>query len=178
MVADRRFSPTARLLVGALTVLMGVGGFAAGRAAFSPSRGVRQPIQFNHQLHVKTVGLECSVCHQYYAERQHSGLPDLGVCQACHQTPVTESPEEKKLVEFIASPDPPAFKKLFRLPDHSYYSHSRHVTVAKLACAECHGGIADTTAPPPRPLVSVTMNTCIDCHTRQNVQTSCTGCHR
>jgi len=178
VVFDEKFSPIERLLVGALTVLLGAAGFAAGRAAFSPSGTVHQPIQFNHQLHTKKVALECGVCHQYYAEHEHSGLPDLGVCQACHAEPVTKSPEEKKLIALIANPNPPVFQKLFRLPDHAFYSHRRHVTVAKLPCQTCHGGIADTTVPPARPLVSVKMSTCIDCHTRLNVQTSCTACHR
>lgn len=178
MVLDEKFSPTERLLIGALTVLMGAGGFAAGRVAFSPNRSVTQPIQFNHQIHVKTVGLECATCHLYFAEGERSGLPDLGICQGCHQEPVTESPEERKLIALLAAPSQPAFEKLFRLPDHAYYSHRRHVMVAKLACEVCHGGIADTTAPPARPLVRMDMSACIDCHTRQNVQTGCTTCHR
>ena len=178
MVSDEKFSPTERLLIGALTVLMGAGGFAAGRVALSPSRTVTQPIQFNHQVHVKKAGLECGICHQYFADHAHSGLPDLGVCQACHQEPVTKSPEERKLIALLAGPTPPEFRKLFRLPDHAYYSHRRHVTVGKLPCETCHGGIADTTAPPARPLIRVSMSTCIDCHTRQNVQTDCTACHR
>jgi Zn finger protein HypA/HybF involved in hydrogenase expression len=178
VVSDEKFSPAERLLVGALTVLMGAVGFAGGRLAFSPSRSVTQPIQFNHQIHVKKAGLECAMCHQYFAEHAHSGLPDMAVCQTCHAEPITKSPEEKKLIALFASPAPPAFQKLFRLPDHAFYSHRRHVTVAKLACETCHGGIADTTAPPPRPLVTVRMSTCIDCHTKQNVQTDCTACHR
>jgi hypothetical protein len=178
VVPDEKYSPTQRLVIGALIILLSAGGFAAGRIAFSPSRAVTQPIQFNHQVHVKKVGLECGICHQYFADHAHSGLPDLGVCQGCHQEAVTKSPEERKLIALFASKTPPVFQKLFRLPDHAYYSHRRHVTVAKLACTVCHDGIADTTAPPARPLVTVRMSTCIDCHTRQNVQTDCTACHR
>jgi hypothetical protein len=176
--SDDKFSPTARLLVGALTVVMGAVGFAGGRAAFSPSGEVRQPVQFNHRVHVKTAGLECASCHQYFADHQRSGLPDLGDCQVCHQEPITKSPEERTLIALLAGPTRPAFQKLFRLPDHVYYSHLRHVTVAKLPCETCHGGIADTIAPPVRPLVSVRMSTCIDCHTRLSVETGCTSCHR
>lgn len=178
MSFDEKLSPTKRLVLGGFVVIMAAGGFTAGRLAFNPSGAVKQPIQFNHQKHVKGAGLECSTCHQYYADHQRSGLPALGVCTTCHQQPLTKSSEEKKLIELAAMPAPPEFKKLFRLPDHAYYSHRRHVTIAKLQCANCHGAIADTTAPPPRPLVRITMATCTDCHTRLSVQTDCNACHR
>ena len=86
--------------------------------------------------------------------------------------------EYRKLIALAAGASPPAFRKLFRLPDHVYYSHRRHVTVAKLPCERCHGAIADTTAPPSRPLVRVGMATCTGCHTRVSVRTDCTDCHR
>jgi hypothetical protein len=178
VIFDEKLSPTERLLFGALVVAMAAGGFWTGRVAFNPHRATAQPIQFNHLKHVKGAGMECSVCHEYFAEHQHSGLPDLSACTTCHQQPLTKSTEEQKLITLAASASPPSFKKLFRLPDHVYYSHRRHVTVAKLQCPTCHGAIADTEAPPPRPLVTITMKTCTDCHTRQSVQTDCTACHR
>lgn len=178
MIFDDKLSPKERLAIGGLTILMAASGFAAGRVAFTPSAAPPQPIQFNHQAHVKTAGLDCSMCHQFYAEHQHSGLPALSLCQTCHAEPTTDSPEEKKLIELAASSNPPEFKKLFSLPDHAYYSHSRHVTVAKIPCETCHGNIADTTAPPDRPLVRITMDTCTSCHAERQVHTDCTACHR
>lgn len=178
MALGEKLNPTQRLVLGAFTVATLAAGFAGGRLLFMPGTSVVQPIQFNHQKHVKGAGIDCSVCHQYYAEHQHSGLPDLSVCMTCHQQPVTKSPEERKLIALAASPSPPAFQKLFRLPDHAYYSHRRHVTVARLPCDTCHGAIADSTTPPSRPLVRVTMATCTGCHTRVSVRTDCTDCHR
>ena len=175
---DEKLTPTKRLLLGAFAIVMATGGFAAGRSSFGPNESVVQPIQFNHQMHVKDTGMECSACHQYFSEHQRSGLPDLALCTGCHQQPLTKSPEEAKLIALAASASPPAFRKLFRLPDHAYYSHRRHVAIAKLPCATCHGAIAETTAPPLRPLVQINMKTCTDCHTRQSVQTDCTACHR
>ena len=178
MIFDEKLSTTQRLLLGVFTLVMAAVGFASGRASFDPNAAVAQPIQFNHQKHVKDNGIDCAVCHQLFADHQHSGLPDLTVCTGCHQQPLGKSAEEAKLIRLAASPNPPAFKKLFRLPDHAYYSHRRHVTVAKLPCTTCHGGIADTTAPPSRPLVRIQMKTCIDCHTQRSVRTDCTACHR
>jgi hypothetical protein len=175
---DEILTPTKRLVLGAFAVVMATGGFAAGRVSFDPNRAVVQPIQFNHQKHVKDVGMECSACHEYFSEHQHSGLPSLSLCAGCHQQPLTKSPEEAKLIALAASASPPAFRKLFRLPDHAYYSHRRHVGIAKLLCVTCHGAIAETTTPPRHPLVQITMKTCTDCHTRQSVQADCTACHR
>lgn len=178
MVADERLSPTRRLLIGAFTLTMAVAGFAAGRIALRPSEGATQPIQFNHEKHVKDVGLECSTCHEYYSTGNHSGLPSLATCQGCHEEALGKTPEEQKLLKLIATDPQASFKKLFRLPDHAYYSHRRHVVVAGLQCETCHGRIAETTAPPRYPLVHVTMATCTGCHAEKNVSVDCTNCHR
>jgi hypothetical protein len=52
------------------------------------------------------------------------------------------------------------------------------VVVAGLKCEECHGAIAATTAPPSRPLLRITMDTCVACHATKGVKTDCTHCHR
>lgn len=175
---DEPLGPARRIAIGAITAVMAVAGFASGRAAFAPSGAIVQPVQFNHQKHVSDVGMDCPACHQYFADHPRSGLPDLALCVGCHQQPLTKSAEEAKLIALAAADTPPRFRKLFRLPDHAFYSHRRHVAVAALPCDTCHGAIASTTAPPPRPLVRIDMKTCIDCHTRQSVQTDCTACHR
>ena len=178
MTPDERLSPVRRLAIGAFTLLMAGAGFAGGRTAFRPAEAVAQPIQFNHQKHVADLGVECATCHQYYATGAHSGLPSLTTCLTCHDPAITDSPEEAKLVELGGQDPQPEFRKLFRLPNHAYYSHQRHVVVAGLVCETCHGSIAATTVPPPRPLVRITMSTCMDCHAERNVTTDCTLCHR
>ena len=177
MAAEERLSPTRRLLIGACTVALAAAGFAAGRVALRPTEAVTQPIQFNHQKHVETVGLECSTCHEYFSTGQHSGLPSLSTCQGCHAEALTESPEEQKLLKLIATNPQPEFTKLFRLPDHAYYSHRRHVVAGALPCETCHGPVAETTTPPRYPLVRITMATCTNCHAQKNVSTDCTDCH-
>lgn len=178
MEAHEKLSPIRRLVIGAVALTMAGAGFAAGRTAFRPAENVSQPIQFNHKKHVQDAGLECSTCHEYFETSAHSGLPELATCLGCHDGTTTGTAEEKRLVELGKRDLPPRFRKLFRLPDHVYYSHRRHVTVAGLKCDECHGGIAETTAPPSRPLVRITMAICVACHAAQGVKTDCTHCHR
>lgn len=176
--SDERLSPRRRLIIGAFTLAMAATGFAAGRTLTLPASPVAQPIQFNHQKHVKDVGLECSTCHEYYTTSEHSGLPSLTTCEGCHSTAITKSTEEQRLLALIASEDRPAFRKLFRMPDHVHYSHRRHVVAGSVTCETCHGAIADTTAPPAVPLKRITMDTCVTCHTERGVSTDCTQCHR
>lgn len=139
---------------------------------------VTQPIAFNHQKHTKDLGLGCDFCHKYYLTGRHSGLPDAKTCAMCHIAPLGKSPEAAKLTEILKSGKPLVFKKLFRLPDYVFYSHRRHVGIAKLECTTCHDGIADTQVPPTRPLVKIRMQFCLDCHESKGVTTDCTACHR
>jgi len=178
VASEDRLSPVRRLLIGAFAVGMAGLGFAAGRVGLRPEANVTQPIQFNHRKHAVELQLECSVCHEYYETSQHSGLPALSVCLGCHEGGLGDSTEEKKLLELAAQDPQPSFKKLFRLPDHAYYSHRRHVKVAGLACELCHGKIQETTRPPARPLVRVTMDGCIKCHNERGVSVGCARCHR
>lgn len=178
MPFDETLSPRRRLAIGGVALLLAAAGFGAGRAAFRPSVRVSQPIQFNHQKHVKDVGLDCTTCHEYVTTSEHSGLPSLETCEGCHSEALTKSPEEQRLRELIASQPQTAFHKLFRLPDDVRYSHRRHVGGGALACETCHGAIAETTTPPPAALIRITMDTCTGCHVERNVKTDCTACHR
>jgi len=177
-VTDDKLTPTRRLWIGAFAVAMGGIGFWGGRTLLGPSRAVRQPIQFNHRLHVEEVGLECTTCHLYVEVGAHSGLPAVEVCMQCHEGGLTESPEEAKLLALAASGSTQVFRKLFRLPDHVYYSHRQHVGIVGLKCETCHGGIARTTVPPQTPLVHIDMQVCVGCHAEQGARTDCTPCHR
>jgi cytochrome c553 len=171
-------TPVRRLLIGAIALIAASVGFAAGRSLFRPKGAVVQPIAFSHKKHVQELEIGCKECHQYYETSQHSGLPTLTTCKGCHEEPLTDKPEERKIQTLAGEGQDDVFRKLFRLPDHSYYSHRRHVTVAGIACETCHGGIAHTTDPPEAPLVRITMGFCLDCHQRSGVSSDCTRCHR
>lgn len=139
---------------------------------------VEQPIAFNHRAHVASAQIECSQCHAYFSQGAHSGLPDAEVCMGCHTEALTQSREEAKLRDSFQRGQPGAFRKLFHLPSHVYYSHRRHVVLGKLECAGCHGDIANSELPPSRPLVKISMNFCVQCHSKSNVTNDCKSCHR
>lgn len=171
-------SPLRRLLIGAIVLVSATIGYAAGRAMLRPARAVSQPIGFNHRLHTRDLELECNHCHQFYDSSEHSGLPSLEVCLECHEGGEQESPELARLAELAAAGEMDVFRKLFRMADHVYYSHRRHVAIADIDCAACHGPIADTASPPREPLVHVDMDFCLNCHRQSGVAEDCTRCHR
>jgi hypothetical protein len=168
--------PAERLVTGTLILALSAAGFAAGRILLRPERQVGQPIAFNHRVH--TEALDCETCHEGFNEAAHSGLPGLETCMICHEEPQTELREEEKVRELAASGEDAVFRKLFTLPDHVYYTHRRHVGIAGLECAVCHGPIAETEQPPEAPLVRIDMDFCVDCHLSSGLTTDCTGCHR
>lgn len=133
-----------------------------------PSSAQQQPIQFNHQVHVKQ--MTCIFCHRFYETREVAGRPELFRCMLCHAYPVSESPEAKKLRQFADERQPLAWVRLTRVAPFVRFSHQRHVVAGKVACAACHGDIARTTAPPAAPLVPISMNFCLNCHRSKAVQ--------
>jgi hypothetical protein len=160
------------VLTGAATTAINLGG---GLAFLRPA--VRQPIAFNHRKHVKELDLACSTCHVTVEKEAFSGLPDAEVCAFCHSEPQGKSEEEKKLIQLLKTGAPLEWVSLFRQPSHVFYSHRRHVVVAKIDCVVCHGSIAETTSPPGR-VKRLRMEDCRSCHRRKGVSTDCTKCHR
>lgn len=171
-------SPPRRLLIGAIVLLAGTVGYAVGRALFRPAERVVQPIAFSHEKHVGELEMECEMCHELVGTSIHAGLPPLSTCLGCHEEPLTENPEEQRLLALAQDGNEDVFRKLFRIADHTFYSHRRHVSLAGLDCETCHGAIATTARPPERPLVRITMDFCLECHRREGLSEDCTRCHR
>lgn len=168
--------PAQRLLFGIAMLILAAIGFVAGRTLLRPNRAIHQPIAFNHRLHAENA--DCGTCHEFAQRAAHSGLPGLATCLQCHEDPMTDNPEEKKIATLAASGQDQVFRKLFRLPDNVFYTHRRHVGIAALECATCHGAIARAESPPAAPLIGITMNFCLDCHRTRGITTDCTACHR
>jgi hypothetical protein len=149
-------------------------GWAIMRAAGS-SVG-EQPIAFNHRLH-KEAGVECINCHLYFETQRFAGKPTLAVCLECHEEAMTESPEEEKIREYAKESKEIPWKKLSRTPDHVFFTHQRHVSGASIQCETCHGEIGETTSPPTKPLKTLSMDDCMDCHRQNGADNDCLACH-
>lgn len=144
-----------------------------GRRATTP-----QPIAFNHLKHTQELELECDFCHSYVQTGAHAGLPGAETCSLCHSMPQGTSEEAARVTALLEEGDPLRFNKLFRMPDHVFYTHRRHVGVGGIECQLCHGAIAETERPPGRPLVNISMDFCMNCHIEQEQTLDCNACHR
>lgn len=136
-----------------------------------------QPIEFSHKKHLDK-GLPCSTCHQYFEDHASAGMPEVEVCMMCHTAALTQNQEEEKIREFAGLGKEIKWVRLYRVPDHVYFSHRRHVVLGKLECSTCHGGISESIKPPPEPEFELTMDVCIACHQKMGADTDCYACHR
>lgn len=141
-------------------------------------RPIEQPIQFSHRLHVEDLGAECTDCHAYARTGVRATIPNTGTCADCHYEPLTDSEEETRLTEFIESGNPIPWRKVYWVEDHVFFSHRRHTAVAGLDCAICHGPVGERDEPVTQPLISITMDRCMQCHEEMEVTNDCIACHR
>lgn len=159
-------------------------GFAAGFVlstvaflGYSGRNSAAQPIAFNHSKHIAN-GLACADCHTGVETQARATLPSLDTCMNCHATAQTKSAEEQKIRALAAAGKEPAWTQLTRMPAHVYFSHRRHVVLAKLSCAVCHGAMEKAVAPPTKPFREFTMTACLECHENKRGGTDCNDCHR
>ena len=117
----------------------------------------------------------CDSTNQVHWSKQDR--PDL-TCAACHQEPNGTSAAEGMVVEAVRAGRDIPWARLYELPRHVYFTHRRHVTVARIACERCHGDMGAQARPPPLPLVALTMDGCIGCHRERHASRDCDVCHR
>ena len=125
---------------------------------------VKQPVEYPHKAHVEKLKLPCTGCHQRAEKDAVAGRPPTALCFACHAGGETKSEEVKKVRAFGEKGQEIPWKRVWRLPPHIFFPHRTHVVVAKIRCQTCHGPIETLTAPPTRPLKTLTMNDCLGCH--------------
>lgn len=137
----------------------------------------KQPIAFNHAKHVSN-GVACTDCHAGVQTQAKATLPSLDVCISCHQVALTNSAEEERVRTVAAAGQELNWVQLTQTAPHVFFSHRRHVAVAHLPCAECHGPMEQATKPPGRAFRVFNMATCIGCHQQHRVNADCNDCHR
>ncbi len=137
-----------------------------------------QPIAYDHKKHVEEADLDCLDCHKRVLTHQKATIPNIEVCQECHDEAMTESEEEKKLVEYISENRQIPWIQVHRVPDHAYFSHRRHVALGRVDCEQCHGNVSAMSRPFSKPAVKITMEWCLECHEKNSVDLDCATCHR
>ncbi len=159
----RRYIPAALL-----TVVI-----AAAWIALLPAAVATQPIAFPHARHR---ALACTVCHRGAATSTRATIPDVAFCGKCHATPPRGT---TAAWEAASARQTFGWMRVTRvLPPHVMFSHQRHVTLARLDCASCHGDMRDRMAPPSAAPTRIAMATCLGCHRQEGAADDCAACHR
>lgn len=122
---------------------------------------VVQPVQFSHQHHVQTVGLDCRYCHTGVETTAFAGIPPMKTCMNCHSQIWLNSPFLEPVRAAYRDDKPIRWVRVHNLPDFVYFNHAIHVKKG-MGCETCHGRVDRM------PLMwqqnSLQMEWCLDCH--------------
>ena len=151
------FAARIALLGVGIVALAGCPGKLGGQQGHAPE----QPIAFSHALHAGLYELDCQYCHAGAERSRHAGVPAASVCLNCHSQVKTDSPEIRKLTDFVKTDRPVPWVKVHRLPDFAFFSHASHVS-AGLACQKCHGPVEQMVRVAQQE--TMTMGWCLSCH--------------
>ncbi|MGO3260519.1 MAG: cytochrome c3 family protein [Mesonia sp.] len=151
-----------------------------------------QPIHYSHRIHAGDNQIECKYCHSSARVSKTSGVPSLNVCMNCHKSVSEVAPEtatedytkefydgeiaklydavgwDTETQSYTGEEKPVKWVRIHNLPDFAYFNHSQHVSVAGIACQECHGPVEEMEI--MRQDAPLTMGWCINCHRETNVK--------
>jgi len=134
------------------------------------------PLRFNHQKHVKQLGVGCATCHGAAKTSQKSSdslLPPATRCDGCHGTNhrklsqvTTDEPRPLGQCNYCHVGYDPARPNLVArvvVPKPNLrFSHQKHVTGQRIACARCHGKVEEVKLATRDQLPR--MKECVTCH--------------
>ncbi len=140
-------------------------------------KDIIQPIAYNHKVHLTEAGLDCRDCHKGVETSIRATIPSIKVCSSCHSKIKGKSRAEAQVVEAVKSGTEIPWQRIYRVPDHVFFSHRRHVTAGKIACKTCHGDVEKLTKPASHQLVPIAMKTCMKCHDNKSISNDCIHCH-
>lgn len=146
---------------GALTTVVFVFWYWASPKHLQVGYAPFQPVAYSHRLHAGQLGIDCRYCHANVERAAHAMIPPTQTCMGCHSVvktesarlaPVRESWENDKAIEWV---------KVHKLPDHTYFDHSAHLTKG-VGCSSCHGRVDEMDV--VRVDQPISMGWCLDCH--------------
>jgi hypothetical protein len=156
-----------------LPLVLALGAFVAGGAItfvfwyyFSPKNlqvGYKpeQPVPYSHRLHAGQLGMDCRYCHANVERSQEAMVPPTQTCMGCHSQIKKDSPQLEAVRESWQTGDPVEWVRVHKLPEHSYFNHSAHVS-AGVGCVSCHGRVDQMVEVSIKEPIS--MGWCLDCH--------------
>jgi hypothetical protein len=120
-----------------------------------------QPIEYSHELHAGTLGIDCRYCHSSVEVSQEAMVPPTQTCMGCHAVVRTDSELLEPLRVSWRTGEAVPWVRVHKLPDHAFFDHSVHVN-AGVGCVSCHGRIDKMVVVGVDEPIS--MGWCLDCH--------------
>src|SRR5688500_15407434 len=108
---------------------------------YKPPPPPPQPIPYSHKTHL-ALGLACAKCHETAETGARATLPPTATCMECHTVVQTESGHIQKLKDWDDKKQAVPWRRVYRLPDYVFFSHTRHVSNGKVTCEVCHGSVS------------------------------------
>jgi hypothetical protein len=121
----------------------------------------QQPLQFSHERHVASNGIDCRYCHTSVEASAFAGIPPTKTCMNCHSQIWSTSPYLEPVRASFQSGRPLRWTRVHDLPDFAYFDHSAHVNKG-VGCSTCHGRV--DLMPLVRQEASLQMEWCLNCH--------------
>jgi len=145
----------------AVAILVGLMVWVRTPAVTGEGRSARQPIPFDHRIHVTALRIDCRYCHDDADRGASAGMPPTATCQPCHNQVWLSGPLFEPVRHSMATGRPIPWQRINRLPDFVYFNHAIHAT-GGIGCESCHGRVdrmAQVSQAKP-----LTMAWCFDCH--------------
>ena len=156
-------------------IVVAIVAFAGGTAALGAVYPVPEnEMEFPHNQHVTTLGMECEFCHRAADSSRTATVPSVEQCMFCHKTVATGSENLAPLRAAWESGEPLDWIRQHRLPDHTQFRHEPHIT-AGFDCSECHGDVGSMRQ--VEQVMTLKMGDCIGCHKENSAPTTCSTCH-
>ena len=165
-IFHRSANTIARVSIVALIAILALLGGVVDTIQRSPwvtgARDAReQPIQFSHERHVGSNGIDCRYCHTSVEESSFAGIPPVKTCMNCHSQIFSNAPFLEPVRESFRTGTPLKWTRVHDLPDFVYFNHSIHVNKG-VGCTTCHGAVDRM------PLMwqenTLQMEWCLNCH--------------
>jgi Zn ribbon nucleic-acid-binding protein len=134
----------------------------------------KQPIEFNHKLHVTDQKLACASCHAETERGELVDIPDVPKCMSCHAGIAPRTPAEQKLAAFAKQNRDVDWVRVYQIPTFVRFSHRQHAQ-AGAQCDVCHGPVASRVALSRER--QLTMGECMSCHRETKASIDCGSCH-
>ena len=146
-------------------------------AAYALQAGIeppKQPLEFNHKVHVTDQKQTCSSCHAETGSGELVDLPGVPKCMTCHASIAPRTSAEKKLAAFAKQNRDVDWVRVYQIPTFVRFSHRQHAQ-AGTKCDVCHGPVESRVS--LRREKQLSMGECMTCHRETNASIDCGSCH-